>query len=268
MDDLKTAMHSRTSLQAHARDIRAAYAGEPIAPIRHGDPDLTTDDAYAIQAINRDLWVGQGRKIVGTKIGLTSVAVQSQLGVEEPDYGYLFDDMAVATGGTVEQGRMLQPKVEAEIAFILRRDIAEPLASHAQAADAIDYAVPALEIVDSRIADWDIKMVDTVADNASSGMFVLGTEPVALDRIDLTGCVMRMEKDDRVVSEGSGSACLGNPLNALQWLSTARCARGDPLRAGDIILSGALGPMVPASLGDRFTATIEGVGEIAVFFAT
>lgn len=267
MDDLKMAMHSRTSLQEHATSIRAAYAGGPIAPIRHGDSDLTMDDAYAIQAINRDLWVGQGRRIVGTKIGLTSVAVQSQLGVDEPDYGYLFDDMMVTPEGTVEQGRMLQPKVEVEIAFILRRDVAEPLASRTEAVDAVDYAVPALEIVDSRIANWDITMVDTVADNASSGMFALGTDTVVLERIDLTGCVMRMAKNGRVVSEGSGAACLGNPLDALQWLSAARCARGDPLRAGDIILSGALGPMVPASPGDLFAASIEGVGNIEVSFA-
>ena len=258
---------SELGLQAHARDIRAAYQGV-IAPIRHRDSGLTIDDAYAVQAINRDFWTGRGRRIVGTKIGLTSLAVQRQLGVDEPDYGYLFDDMQIAPEGTVARGRLLQPKVEAEIAFILRTDVTEPLASHAEAAAAIGHAVPALEIVDSRIAEWNIALVDTIADNASSGMFVIGTDAVDLDRLDLTRCIMRMEKNGQLVSEGSGTACLGNPLNALQWLAEARCARGDPLRAGEIILSGALGPMVPASPGDRFAASIEGVGDIAVSFAT
>lgn len=268
MNELMAERRFGSSLQAHARDIRAAYRGAAIAPIRHRDPELTTDDAYAIQAINRDVWTGRGRRIVGTKIGLTSLAVQRQLGVEEPDYGYLFDDMQIVPAGSIAPGRLLQPKVEAEIAFLLRSDIARPLASHAEAAAAIDHAVPALEIVDSRIADWDIAMVDTVADNASSGLFVIGTDAVELNRIDLAGCIMRMERNGCLVSEGAGAACLGNPLNALQWLSEARCKRGDPLRAGEIILSGALGPMVPANPGDRFEATIAGVGTIAVSFAS
>lgn len=267
MDDLLGAEACGPDLDAHAQSIRAAYAGAQIAPIRQAEPGLTVEDAYRVQAINRELWCAEGRKIIGTKIGLTSLAVQRQLGVEEPDYGYLFDDMQIIAGGAVPPGRLHQPRVEAEIAFVLRSDVLESLTSLAEAAAVISHALPALEIVDSRIADWDITLVDTVADNASAGLFVIGSEGVALDRLDLASCTMTMEQNGRLVSEGSGAACLGNPLKALQWLSAARCARGDPLRAGDIILSGALGPVVAAAQGDHFAATITGVGEIAVSFA-
>ena len=251
--------------QACAARIRAAYTGRALAPIRHAEPDATLTDAYAIQTLNRDHWVAEGRTIAGAKIGLTSKAVQTQLGVDQPDFGVLFADMQVSD--TVTPGRLLQPKVEAEIAFVLGRDITANIDDPAGLASAIAYALPALEIVDSRIADWDIGMVDTVADNASSGLFVLGTEPVDIGGLDLAGCAMTMAKNGAVASQGSGAACLGNPLNALEWLVSMRIARGEPLRAGDIILSGALGPMVPAVPGDRFEAGIEGIGGIGVTFA-
>ncbi|MGH6781313.1 MAG: 2-keto-4-pentenoate hydratase, partial [Sphingomonadaceae bacterium] len=150
----------------------------------------------------------------------------------------------------------------------LGRDISVIGNDVAELAGAIAYALPALEIVDSRIGDWDIKMVDTIADNASSGMFVLGTQPVSIHDIDLSGCSMVLEKNGAVASEGSGAACLGNPLNALAWLASMRIRRGEPLKAGDIILSGALGPMVAATPGDSFRAHVEGVGGVGVRFAS
>lgn len=253
--------------QAHAARIRDAYSGPAIAPIRHAEPAATMEDGYAIQALNRDHWVAAGRRIVGAKIGLTSKAVQAQLGIDQPDFGVLFADMQVPASGVVPVGRLLQPKVEPEIAFVLRRDIEAVVDDPAELADAIAYALPALEIVDSRIADWDITMVDTVADNASSGLFVLGGEPVDIRDFDLAACKARLEKNGAVAAEGSGAACLGNPLNALAWFVSMRVGRGEPPRVGDVILSGALTSMVPASRGDRFAAEIEGVGSIEVAFA-
>lgn len=251
----------------YAALVRRAYAGPTIVPIRETEPAATVEDAYTIQALNRDHWIATGRRVVGAKIGLTSKAVQTQLGVDEPDFGVLFADMQVATGDTVPAGQLLQPRVEAEIAFILGRDIPLAETDPAVLTAAIAYALPALEIVDSRIAGWDIKMVDTIADNASAGLFVLGTQPIAIDSIDLTRCMMRLDKNGVTVSQGSGAACLGNPLHALAWLAAERVRRGEPLKAGEIILSGALGPMVPAVPGDDFQAGIEGVGQIGVTFA-
>lgn len=251
----------------HAVRIRKAYEGTVIAPIRHAEPRATIDDAYVTQAINRDYWRAIGRRIVGTKIGLTSEAVQRQLGVDTPDFGILFADMRVGDANIVHAGRLLQPRVEAEIAFCLNRDITEANVEISTLMEAIQYAAPALEVVDSRISDWDINMIDTVADNASAGMFVLGSPTFDIRNIDLARCSMRMEKNGTLVSEGNGAACLGNPLNALRWLVLERALRGDPLKAGDIILSGALGPMIAANSGDSFHADIESIGSVDVYFA-
>lgn len=251
-----------------AARIRRAYAGPAIAPIRHSEPQATLDDAYAIQALNRDHWLQAGRRIVGAKIGLTSKAVQEQLGVDQPDFGVLFADMQIDDAGSVPADRLLQPKVEAEIAFCLGRDITAVDGQAAELAGAVAFALPALEIVDSRIADWDIGLIDTVADNASSGMFVLGTRSVDIQDIHLASCPMRLEKNGVVASQGSGAACLGDPLNALAWLASMRISQGNPLKAGEIVLSGALGPMVAAAPGDSFRAHIESVGSVSLRFAT
>lgn len=253
--------------QLHALNLRNAYAGPAIAPLRHNEPQASFDDAYAIQALNRDHWVQQGRRITGAKIGLTSKAVQEQLGVDQPDFGVLFADMEVEDASTVSAGKLLQPKVEAEIAFCLSRDIDVLGDDPAELADAISYAAAALEIVDSRVSDWNITYVDTVADNGSSALYVLGAQRVAPTDIDLVGCAMRLEKNGELASEGSGAASLGNPLNALAWVASKRIAQGNPLKAGDIILSGALGPVLPAVSGDSFTAHIEGLGEVSLHFA-
>tara|TARA_R110002033_G_scaffold9754_10_gene31931 strand:+ start:2979 stop:3752 length:774 start_codon:yes stop_codon:yes gene_type:complete len=255
-----------TDHQFYAANLRNAYNGPTIAPLRDSEPQATKDDAYIIQALNRDHWVQTGRRIVGAKIGLTSKAVQQQLGVDQPDFGVLFADMQVGDDGTITSGKLLQPKVEAEIAFRLGRDIKNVGDNPSALADAISSVFPALEIADSRVADWNITYVDTVADNASAGMFILGDRPLDLQDIDLVGCSMRMEQNGTVVSEGSGAACLGNPLNALAWLASIRIEQGNPLKAGEIVLSGALGPMVPAARGDNFTAHIDGMGSVSVDF--
>lgn len=243
-----------------ARALRAAYSGKTIAPMRTVLRGGDSDGAYAIQQANTDFWVGEGRTIVGRKIGLTAKAVQQQLGVEQPDYGVLFADMEVPDGGTLAPSRLIQPKVEAEIAFILGTDLPACELTIDELRSKIATACAAIEVVDSRIADWKITFADTVADNGSSAMFVLGAECKPLNGLDLSGCKMELAVDDEVVSTGSGAACLGHPLNAALWLVNHLATVGQPMRQGDIILSGALGPMVALSAGTRINTTIEGLG--------
>ena len=250
-----------------AARIRDAYAGTAIAPIRSQLTDLDVDAAYAIQQENTAHWQSKGRRLVGSKIGLTSPAVQKQLGVDRPDFGVLFADMVVAEDEPVAVGRVLQPKIESEIAFLLDRDIDVESPTIADVIRAVGYVMPALEIVGSRITNWDIGIVDTVADNASSGLFVLGGPVHRLDGLDLRAMQMKMTRRDEVVSKGSGAACLGNPLNAVAWLAGELARRERPLRAGEIILSGALGPMVAVSPGDVFEANVSGLGTVTARFA-
>lgn len=225
------------------------------------------ESAYAVQRVNVERAVAAGRRIVGRKIGLTSPAVQAQLGVDQPDFGTLFADMAVAEHGSVPAGRLIQPKVEAEVALVLKADLPHRDCTVVDVLRATDFALPALEIVDSRITGWDISLVDTVADNASSGLFVLGGTPVPLTGLDLRGVRMTMTRGGEVVSEGTGADCLGSPLNAAAWLASTLAAMGDPLRDGDVVLTGALGPMAVAAPGDRFEARISQLGRVAVEFA-
>lgn len=252
---------------ALAAELRQAYTGQPIAPLRDRLPEGDIDAAYAVQEANTQHWIGEGRRVVGCKIGLTSPAVQKQLGVDQPDFGVLFADMAVGEGEAVALGRVVQPKIEAEIALILGADLDQTDPTIADIIRATAYVAPALEIVGSRIAEWNIKIVDTVADNASSALFVLGGPVRLLDGIDLRGARMTMTRGGETVSTGSGAACLGHPLNAAVWLAGEVARRGRPLRAGDIVLTGALGPMVAVQPGDAFDATIEGVGTVHALFA-
>jgi 2-keto-4-pentenoate hydratase len=238
----------------------------PCAPVRALLPAGDLDAAYAVQSA----WIaGQqaaGAILVGRKIGLTNPVVQRQLGVDQPDFGVLLDTMECRTDAPIEIARVLQPKIEAEIAFVLARDLTAPVIGPADVAAATAYVVAALEIVDSRIAGWDIDIVDTVADNASSGLFVLGDRHVDLAELDLPACRMTLLRAGEAVSNGSGADCLGDPLVAVAWLATTARDRGRPLRAGEIVLSGALGPMVPVTAGDRFHARISGVGEVTASF--
>jgi 2-keto-4-pentenoate hydratase len=247
--------------------VEAQSLGRPCAPVRELLPGGTVDDAYAVQEINTARSLAAGRRLVGRKIGLTSLVVQKQLGVGQPDYGMLFDDMAVLDGWEVARERLIQPKVEAEIAFVVGRDLTEERITISDVLRAVEFVLPAIEIVDSRIADWKIGIFDTIADNASSGLYVLGASPKKLDGLDLRLCGMAMECGGELVSVGAGAACLGNPLSAVLWLARTMARAGRPLQAGDTILSGALGPMVGVKGGEIFEARISGVGSVRAAFA-
>ncbi|WP_028222766.1 2-keto-4-pentenoate hydratase [Paraburkholderia oxyphila] len=269
-------------IQALAARLREAEASRvAIEPVRgeivtSGDPlggnppggapldDMAT--AYAVQQANVDLRVANGERIVGRKIGLTSLAVQKQLGVDQPDFGALFASMAYGDGEAIPLSQLIQPKVEAEIALVLERDLTREKHTFVDILNATAYALAAIEVVDSRIQNWDIRFVDTVADNASSARFVLGSRPVPLSRIDLTACAMELSRDGDVLSRGNGAACLGNPLNAAVWLADRMAQLGTPLRAGDVVLTGALGPMVAVKEPGTCTAQIDGLGSVRATF--
>ncbi len=239
----------------------------PIPPVREMLPADAIDLAYAAQEINTERRLKEGRRLVGRKIGLTSLAVQRQLGVDQPDYGMLFHDMAVPDGWDVSYGRLIQPKVEAEIALVIGRDLDGDKLTIADILRAVEFALPAIEIVNSRIADWKIGILDTIADNASSGLYVLGASPKKLDGLDLRLAGMVMERAGEPVSVGVGAACLGDPLSATLWLANTMAKAGRPLRAGDTVLSGALGPMVTVKRGEVYEARVSGLGSVRAAFA-
>lgn len=245
---------------------RAEESGGFIAPLRETFPSLDVDGAYAIQRLNIERRLSAGRRIVGCKIGLTSPAVQKQLGVDQPDCGTLLDDMEFHEGIPIPLARLQQPKVEAEVAFVLGRDLALESPTIVDVMRAVEFALPALEIVGSRIRDWNIRLVDTVADNASSSGYVVGGSPRKLSQLDLRGCAMKMRRDGEEVSEGRGAACLGHPLNAVVWLARTMARNGTPLRAGHLVLSGALGPMAAVTGEAAFKAHIEGLGSVSAQF--
>lgn len=256
------AVRQAADLLGHALDACAPC--DPVKPLIEAEG---IDAAYAVQALLTRAAEQSGRRVVGRKVGLTSVAVQKQLGVDQPDYGMLFDDMGYGDGQEVALSRLIQPKVEAEIAFVFERDldVEQPTLGHVL--NALGYVLPAIEIVDSRVRDWKISIFDTIADNASSGLYVLGGTPKKIDAFDLRLCGMSLEKAGEPVSVGCGAACLGNPLNAVLWLARTAARTGRPLRAGDVVLSGALGPMVPVAAGDVFEARISGLGRVAATFS-
>lgn len=257
---------STNSVEDAARSLRAAYGSAPVAPLRDYLAHNDIDAAYAVQTINTAAWIAEGRQVVGRKIGLTSVSVQQQLGVDQPDFGVLFADMLVADRGSLDENRVLQAKVEGEVAFVMARDVDNPRATWLDLLPAIAYALPAIEIVDSRIANWKIAIADTVADNASSAYFVLGTAPRLLAGLDLSSCGMVLTLNGQVASVGAGAACLGHPLNAVAWLARTLALRGDPLRAGDVVMSGALGPMVVLPPGVHASVTVGGLGSVEFYF--
>jgi 2-keto-4-pentenoate hydratase len=254
-------------LETAAESLRAAYAGGAIAPLRDALAPTDVEGAYAVQALNTRFWQGQGRRIVGRKVGLTAEAVQKQLGVDQPDFGVLFADMEIADGGALPASKVIQPKAEAEVALILARDIDNPQATADDVFAAAECAIAAIEIVDSRIADWKITFADTVADNGSSAFFVLGQERRKLAGLDLYTCGMALEINGKLVSLGAGAACLGHPLNAAAWLARTLAARGEGLRAGDVVLTGALGPMAAFAPGAEVRARIGGLGAVSFSFA-
>ncbi|MFE7036864.1 2-keto-4-pentenoate hydratase [Streptomyces sp. NPDC057621] len=258
--------HEQIIDDATDRLCNAAEKREPCSPVRDllGSTDIVS--AYEVQRRLTQRRLAAGAVVSGRKIGLTSPAVQKQLGVDQPDFGVLFADMDVSGLAEVPTSRLLQPKAEAEIAFVLATDLDADDLDLAAVRAAVAYASPALEIVDSRIADWDITIADTVADNASSGLYVLGDSRLPLKAFEPREAAMRMYADDTLVSEGNGAACLGDPLNALLWLARTARGYGEPLRAGQVVLSGALGPMVSVSPGVSVLAEITNLGTVTATF--
>lgn len=256
---------SDMTLAAADRLEHALTSGIPTPPVRDilGTTDIPA--AYAVQNEINLRRAARGARVVGRKIGLTSPAVQKQLGVDQPDFGVLFDEMAYADNADVPISTLLQPKVEAEVAFVLSKDLTGEL-DLTTVRDAVDYAVSALEIVDSRVADWDISIVDTVADNGSSALYVLGSTHLTLDEFEPKDVEMSMTVNGEVVSKGNGTACLGDPLEALLWLARTAQDFGDPLRAGQVVLSGALGPMARVVAGNSVHAEISQLGSVSINF--
>lgn len=287
MDDvnLRAGAHRRTFVDLRDQAVRRLQHAQdertPCLPVRDLLPEQDLAAAYAVQSAIIGDRTAAGARVVGRKIGLTNPKVQTQLGVDQPDFGILLDDMACPLDQPVDITRLLQPKIEAEIAFVLAADLDQPVVTEGDVILATDYVVAALEIVDSRIAAWDISIVDTIADNGSSGLFVLGATRTTLTTddpdtrletpkgtpvLDLSLVTMTMTRGGLPVSDGTGADCLGNPVTAVAWLANNARAHGSPLRAGDIVLSGALGPMVPVIPGASFTARISRIGDVTVQF--
>ena len=239
---------------------------QSIPPLTAQEPTMTIEDAYAVQIKRIETAVMTGDRIIGKKIGLTSLAMQSLLGVNQPDYGHLLESMYVEDGGTVSLSQLFQPKIEGEIAFVLKEELAGPNVTVEDVLRATDYIVPALEIVDSRIKDWNIKLEDTVADNASCGLYVLGSDKVSIDDVDLKKIHMQLLKDDIVINEGKGTDVLGDPALCVAWLANKLAEYGVALKAGEVILSGALSAAVEAVPGDKFTAKFTHIGHVTVEF--
>lgn len=255
-------MNQDSILAAAAALRQARRTRVPIARISETYGIAGAEAAYAVARTNIDRDLAEGRRISGKKIGLTSVAVQQQLGVDQPDYGVLFADFEYLSGSDVDAGRLIQPKAEGEIAFVVGRDLNDECLSWGRFLHGLEYALPAIEIVDSAIQDWKLTLVDTVADNASCGVYVLGLEPKAITAVDFGLSGMDFRKNGQTVSLGSGAACMGNPLLAGWWLAKTMQRLGDPLKAGDVILSGALGPMFPIGVNDHLQVCIAGLGTV------
>ena len=266
----------RSEEQITAAVERLATALETRVPCAAVRDLIGTDDlpaAYAVQQGLVQQRLALGAHVVGRKIGATSEAVQNQLGVDQPDFGYLLDEMDVsdetASSGGISMRRLVQPRVEAEVAFVLAKDVdpaTEDELTIDLVRDAVSLAIPALEIVDSRIENWDIRFTDTVADNASSGLYVIGKHGLPLDELEPKDVVMSLTINGEVRSSGNGAACLGDPLEALRWLAVQCYRFGDPLKAGHLVLSGALGPFVPFAPGDKVEASISGFETLVAEF--
>ncbi len=254
-------------LETHAEALRRAVErGKPIPPLTDTDADLSVSDAYAIQRSNVDHAIATGRRVIGHKVGLTSRAMQEMLGVDEPDFGVLTDDMLVDDGGDIEIASLLQPRLEAEIALVLDRDLQGPGTSTADALAAIGYAVPAFEVIDSRIAEWRISLPDTIADNGSSGRFVLGAQRTSITGLDLRLIGMAFSRNGVFVESGAGAAALGHPARCVTWLANKLAEFNMSLRAGEVVLPGALHRAVEVAPGDFFLAEFSQIGSVRVHF--
>ncbi|MCP3740220.1 2-keto-4-pentenoate hydratase [Rossellomorea sp. BNER] len=246
--------------------MKAERDQKAITPLTEIKPDITVNEAYLVQLETVTKKVDYGSTIVGKKIGLTSIAMQELLGVGEPDYGHLLDYMAVDHKGTITSNQVIQPRVEGEIAFILNKELKGPNVTVEQVLQATDYVLPALEIVDSRIADWKIKLEDTIADNASSGLFVLGDTPISVEKVDLPQLNMKLYRNGELMNTGKGSAALEDPAYCVAWLANKLADYNLSLEPGEVILSGALSAAIFAQPGDEFTAEIDVLGSVSVKF--
>jgi 2-keto-4-pentenoate hydratase len=248
--------------------LGAAYlTWVPVEPLTGAYPGLTVADAVEIQLLQIHRRVAAGARVRGHKVGLTSLAMQRQMGVSEPDYGHLLDDMFWPEHEPIPVAGFLQPRVEPEVAFVLARPLCGPGVTADQAAAAVDVVLPALELIDSRIRDWRIGLLDTIADNASSGGVVLGTTPARLDALDLTGMACQLHRNGELAGQGTGDAVLGSPLNSLAWLANTLAARGTGLAAGHVVLPGSITASIPVAGGDTVTATFTGLGAVTARFA-
>ena len=245
---------------------QALVSREVIAPLTERHPGITIEDAYHVQQRMIARRLEAGERVVGKKIGVTSRAVMNMLGVYQPDFGYLLDGMIYNEGEAIPANTLIQPKAEGEIAFMLKKDLKGPGVTAADVLAATEGVMTCFEIVDSRIRDWKIKIQDTVADNASCGVFVLGDALVDPRRVDLNTCGMVLEKNGEIVATGSGAAALGAPANAVAWLANMLGSLDIPLKAGEVILSGSLAAMVPVTAGDNLRVTIGGIGGCSVRF--
>jgi 2-keto-4-pentenoate hydratase len=254
-------------VQEIARQLVAAERQRtPLPPLTETYPELAISEAYAVQLAAIDQKVAQGARVVGKKIGLTSKVMQQMFAVDQPDYGHLLDTMAVASGGEAPMMRLLQPRVEGEIAFLLKQELRGPGVTEAQVLAATEAVMPAIEIIDSRIRDWKIKLADTIADNASSGFFVLGDTRTPVRDVDLRLVGMVLEKNGEIVGTGAGAAALGNPASAVAWLANKLAEFGLSLNAGEVILSGSLAVAPPVTNGDVITVQFAQLGTVTVRF--
>ena len=256
---------AQTTSPALERLLAARADHRPCPPVRDILEPATVDEAYAVQLAWIERRLDDGVSVVGRKIGLTNPAVQRQLGVDSPDYGFLLTDMFYLDAATIPERTLLQPRVEAEVAFVLKSDLDIANPTEHDIIAATEYVCASLEIVDSRISNWEISLVDTIADNASAGAFVLGRERHEITD-DLVDEAMVMHRNGEIVSEGVASDCMGSPLKAMAWLARVCHELGSPLRAGEIVLSGALGRVVDARPGDTFEASIAGLGSVSIEF--
>lgn len=246
--------------------LKAEQTRQPIGPITETDPGVTIDNAYRIQLRVMELKQAAGQVVVGKKIGLTSLAMQNMLGVNEPDYGHILNGMVVMEGDKIPVGNLIAPRIEGEIAFVLKEDLRGPGVTMTEVLRCSEGVIPALEIVDSRIRDWKIKLTDTVADNASSALIVLGDILSPVQALDLRTVGMVMEKNGEVISTAAGAAVLGHPAQAVAWLANKLSAYGISLKKGEVVLSGALAAAVPFVAGDFFRADFGFLGDVKIKF--
>ena len=244
----------------------ALTACTTLPPLTSQHAGMTVDDAYAIQQRLMARRLAAGEKVIGKKIGVTSQAVMDMLGVDQPDFGWLTDAMVYGEGEAIPMSRLIQPKAEGEIAFVLKKTLKGPGVSVADVLAATDGVMACFEIVDSRIQDWKIKIQDTVADNASCGVLVLGGVRKSPRKLDLALAGMVLAKNGDIISTSTGAAVQGSPVNAIAWLANTLGRLGIGLKAGEIILSGSQSPLVPVVAGDSLTCNVGGLGGTSVRF--